>query len=214
MKSTVSRTKPRVSHEERRSLTCRRLVASAAKVFLKKGFAHASLEEITELAGMTRGAFYSNFESKEDLLLAYLQQAQSARLKALSDIVTARCSPEERLESVRTFLMEEISQKDRYVLFLEFKMSALRNRDLKTRWLALKREQHSALEQLVGKVFSELGLNSRGLSKMITRSVGAYIEGLSIQLAFDPEGMTEETAREYVGQVWQRILDELERLRH
>jgi len=47
-----------------------RLIESAGKVFAERGFYGASVEEITERAGFSRGAFYSNFTSREDLFLA------------------------------------------------------------------------------------------------------------------------------------------------
>ena len=56
--------------ERRRELTKTALVEAAADVFAKRGFEGASLEEIAEAAGFSRGAIYSNFGSKEDLMLA------------------------------------------------------------------------------------------------------------------------------------------------
>ncbi|WP_052462317.1 TetR/AcrR family transcriptional regulator [Nigerium massiliense] len=58
---------------QRRSLTRERLIRAALPVFAEKGVAAASVEEICEAAGFTRGAFYSNFESKDDLCIALLE---------------------------------------------------------------------------------------------------------------------------------------------
>ena len=56
--------------ERRRELTREALLASAREVFAHRGFHAASLEEIAEAAGFTRGAVYSNFENKEELFFA------------------------------------------------------------------------------------------------------------------------------------------------
>jgi AcrR family transcriptional regulator len=53
--------------------TRRRLVAAAADVIAERGFHSASLMEIATRAGLTTGAVYSNFRSKEDLFLAVIQ---------------------------------------------------------------------------------------------------------------------------------------------
>ena len=62
----------------RRSATRDRLVDAALGVFAEKGVVGASVEEISEAAGFTRGAFYSNFESKDELCLAALDHFAAA----------------------------------------------------------------------------------------------------------------------------------------
>ncbi|HEV7383579.1 MAG TPA: TetR/AcrR family transcriptional regulator [Phenylobacterium sp.] len=64
----VSQEKPR--RGDKRERTRAALIAAAWAVVDEKGFAAASLEEIARRAGMTRGAIYSNFPARSDLLLA------------------------------------------------------------------------------------------------------------------------------------------------
>lgn len=59
----------------RRERTRDRLLDAARGVFAERGVQAASVEEICERAGFTRGAFYSNFESKNDLVLAFLHRS-------------------------------------------------------------------------------------------------------------------------------------------
>jgi AcrR family transcriptional regulator len=66
--------KARISRAERRAQTRRELLDSAERVFIERGFEGASIEAITEAAGYTRGAFYSNFQSKEQLFAELLQE--------------------------------------------------------------------------------------------------------------------------------------------
>ena len=58
----------------RRAHTRDRLMDAAIALFAEKGILGASVEEICERAGFTRGAFYSNFDSKDELLLAVLRR--------------------------------------------------------------------------------------------------------------------------------------------
>lgn len=64
----------RLTRDERRAQTRADLLAAAARVFIERGFEGASIEAIAAEAGYTRGAFYSNFESKEQLFAELLQQ--------------------------------------------------------------------------------------------------------------------------------------------
>ena len=64
----------RLSRPQRQAQTRQALLDAAAQVFIERGFDGASIERITEAAGYTRGAFYSNFESKEQLFAELLQQ--------------------------------------------------------------------------------------------------------------------------------------------
>ena len=52
----------------RRSETQDRLLAAAVPLFAERGISASTVELICERAGFTRGAFYSNFESKDDLV--------------------------------------------------------------------------------------------------------------------------------------------------
>jgi AcrR family transcriptional regulator len=64
----------RLTRQERQAETRQRLLDAAAKAFIKHGFQGASVEEICAEAGYTRGAFYSNFETKEQMFVELLHQ--------------------------------------------------------------------------------------------------------------------------------------------
>jgi AcrR family transcriptional regulator len=65
---------PRLTRAERQAETRQALLDAAARVFIERGFAGSSVEAIADEAGFTRGAFYSNFGSKEQLFAELLQQ--------------------------------------------------------------------------------------------------------------------------------------------
>ena len=62
----------RVTRSERKARTRASCSLAARTVFLRRGFHGASLDEIAEEAGYTKGAVYSNFAGKDDLYLALL----------------------------------------------------------------------------------------------------------------------------------------------
>lgn len=93
----------------RRADTTRRLLESAEDLFAERGITASSVEQICERAGFTRGAFYSNFASKDELfvqLLAIEQQSLNQRVQQALAMASAyfAANPGERdlapLESI------------------------------------------------------------------------------------------------------------------
>ncbi|MGX1128395.1 AcrR family transcriptional regulator [Streptomyces glaucescens] len=69
---TAERTTPRLTR--RRVRTRANLLDAAFTVFAAKGFGRVSIEEVCEAAGYSRGAFYSNFDSLDELFFALYRQ--------------------------------------------------------------------------------------------------------------------------------------------
>ena len=72
----------------RRAQTRERLMAAARSVFAERGIEAASVEEICETAGFTRGAFYSNFSGRSELVLAMIQQSIRTQFAAAEQAIT------------------------------------------------------------------------------------------------------------------------------
>ncbi|WP_449283349.1 TetR/AcrR family transcriptional regulator [Leucobacter sp.] len=69
----------------RRQETRTRLLDAAIEVFAEEGLQGASVEAVCARAGFTRGAFYSNFSSKEQLFLALLEREFERRAEDLAE---------------------------------------------------------------------------------------------------------------------------------
>ena len=78
---------PRVTR--RRSETRRRLLAAALDVFSEKGFGRTTVDDVCARAGFTRGAFYSNFVSLDELFLTVWQERSDTFLAAAEATVEA-----------------------------------------------------------------------------------------------------------------------------
>lgn len=80
-------TKKRLTREESQRQTRDRLIETAGQLFIANGYGAASIRDIASQAGYSQGAFYSNFATKEALLLALLQrhmQAEAGQLASLT----------------------------------------------------------------------------------------------------------------------------------
>ena len=75
----------RLTRAESAALTRSRLLEAAQRVFFERGFHGASLEAVSEEAGLTKGAVYSQFESKADLFLAYQEERNTQTIQRVAD---------------------------------------------------------------------------------------------------------------------------------
>jgi len=73
----------------RRSQTRQRLMTAAVTVFAERGIIGASVEEICEAAGFTRGAFYSNFSDRDELVVALLRHEMETQYAAAEQAIAA-----------------------------------------------------------------------------------------------------------------------------
>jgi AcrR family transcriptional regulator len=81
---------PASLRQEHRDATRRRIIAAARKVFVKKGYARATIEEITAAAGVSRATLYLHFDSKFALLAAATQKMRAEAVEGarqLTDVL-------------------------------------------------------------------------------------------------------------------------------
>jgi AcrR family transcriptional regulator len=139
----------RLTREESKGLTRLRLIEAAEKLFIRRGFDNASVDDISELAGYSRGAFYSNFDNKEQVFLAVIDQR---RPKALDDILQRVSEPVERAAAVRNWFANQWRLKDFIALRMEFSRRAFRDRSVRTHLAELLRQELETYSASVGRV--------------------------------------------------------------
>ena len=76
----------RLTRQESKELTRMRLIEAAETLFIRQGFDDTSVDEISELAGYSRGAFYSNFDDKDQVFLAVIDRRWPSVSNAIDDI--------------------------------------------------------------------------------------------------------------------------------
>ncbi|MEO8592062.1 MAG: TetR/AcrR family transcriptional regulator [Candidatus Solibacter sp.] len=137
----------RLTREESKELTRMRLIEAAETLFIRKGFDGASVEDISEMAGYSRGAFYSNFEDKDQVFLAVIDRR---RPKALEDILQRASKPAERAAAVREWFSGQWRLKDFIALRMEFSRRAFRDRSVRKHLAELLRRELETYSASVG----------------------------------------------------------------
>jgi len=176
--------------ERRRELTRTALVEAAADIFARRGFDGSSLEEIAEAAGFSRGAIYSNFGSKEDLMLAVVERYNQTLVGAFSDTLerAADISQEEMTVSAAA-LWRDLIRRDPNLtaLNLEFRLRALRNPAFRARFLLLLHENDKRIADLIAREAKTYGIRLKYEPADLAQILNAATVGMSELAGVDVE---------------------------
>lgn len=178
----------RMTREEQQAMTRDKVLRAAAKVFARHGFHGASVAQVADEAGFTKGAVYSNFESKGELFASLLEircrEALEETARLVRDPDTA---PQGRLQAVGDRLTQRIlDDRDWTRLFFEFWTQSLRNPKLRRRFLAVWGETRAALADLIEDRARETGAELALPPPQIASTALALVDGLALQMMLDP----------------------------
>ncbi|WP_298037435.1 TetR/AcrR family transcriptional regulator [uncultured Microbacterium sp.] len=140
---------------KRRENTRARLLEAAAQVFAEVGLEGASVEAICERAGFTRGAFYSNFASKDELFLQLASAFAERRLVQVRASIAAFTesgelhSGADAFELVRRVL--ESGEEDRLSIMMmsEIRIRALRDEEFGAAYLSQERDLVDGIQEII-----------------------------------------------------------------
>jgi AcrR family transcriptional regulator len=165
--SDAQDTAPR-AESARRQRTRERLMDAAYELFAAHGVHATPIESIAEAAGFTRGAFYSNFESKTELFFALAEREWRLRLDHLratfDRLLSADTLSGDRLDpDTVAQVMAEIFDSlpdDRlwHLVHAEFALLAMRDPDVAPRFLASNTAAQRELAALLEVTLRSLGL--------------------------------------------------------
>jgi AcrR family transcriptional regulator len=206
---SAARVTPIPSRQEQRTAATRaKLLSAAEHIFARDGFEASRLEDIAARAGFTRGAFYANFDSKEDLLFALMERIVFERVRAVEAILEKHGSPAERLRALRDYYSRIARDREWALLQLEFKLFAVRHPEarlrLVNRYRKLRAPGRELLESLAKTLGGELPISSNGC----TVALGAVSNALMVEHLMDPKGLTSDEIQFVLGMVFDALVGE------
>lgn len=173
----------RPSRAERKETTRELLLDAAIEVFAEKGYHGASLDDVADAAGFTKGAVYSNFTRKADLFRALLdresERAAAARRQAIET------APLELLPEVAGELARQPgSDPELEVLLVEFWLAAARDPSLREPLLRTSGAMSQALSKKLAGSDAATDLDGRELGIIFD----ALLNGLTMHRVLSPDG--------------------------
>ncbi len=172
------------TQKERSEETRGKLLEAARKVFVKSGFEAASIDDIATKAGYTRGAFYFNFKSKDELFIAVLEQEINHAHRAIRELGHRHQDAGERLLALNELYTRLGSDLHFVMLVLEFKLYAIRHPRSHARMAEAFARLRKSRENLLGRTLNELGLSVPLRSDLIEMGFWALCSGLALETLF------------------------------
>jgi AcrR family transcriptional regulator len=195
----------RETRTEKQARTRAELVAGAAKVFARRGYGGASVEEIAEQAGYSHGAVYSNFDGKADLFLAVFEDYMAERAQELAATqadIDADAPLEARARALADQWMERFARdRESFVLHMEFIAHAGRDPELAGRFGSRSASLREAVSRYIAGYQEESGtalsMSPDDLA-LVLRALGI---GLAVEALVSPEAVRSDLDGDFVEQL-------------
>jgi AcrR family transcriptional regulator len=176
------------ARKESQARTRARLMDSAALVAARRGIEGASLEEVAQGAGFTKGAVYANFANKEELFLAMLEAHFDARLAELDRILSTEADPDEQAREAAEGLMRMLAaEPEWHRLFFEFAVHAARNEGFRAQLVERYRALRERLAELLERRARRLGIDPVIPPEQVAAMTFAMANGMALERLLEPE---------------------------
>jgi len=169
-----------------RENTRARLLEAAEQVFAEVGLEGATVEAVCDRAGFTRGAFYSNFESKDELFLTLAASVGEARLQAVRERVSALvgenalddCDPADLVQQIM-----DSGADDRIgvMMMSEIRIRALRDPAFGSAYLAQEDEMVRSIAAIIQEIIDAGQITLRISADEAARLLMIVWEGMTVR---------------------------------
>jgi AcrR family transcriptional regulator len=186
------RGKARLNRPQRRAQTRAALLEAAWTVFLRRGYAGSSVEEIASEAGYTRGAFYYNFKSIGELFAELLQERVYSLYREMGERRLERADQPISLRDAGQELADMQAKPEARRLFrLWLELLAEAGRDRAMRKLAANfwSGNRVLLTELIRRDYEARGTSPPVDAEKLATATIALDIGLALQHYIDPDGV-------------------------
>jgi len=168
-------------------------MASAAAVFSDRGMEGASIDEVAEHAGFTKGAFYANFESKEQLFLAMLEANFADRLEEIDRALGTEEEPEAQARQAGLDFHRFLEFSEEWErLFFEFAAYATRNEEFRSELVARYRMLRDRVAEMMTRRAEEIGVEPPVEMDELALMTFAMANGVALERLLEPEAVPDD----------------------
>lgn len=211
---TVPRPKrpKRLTRKEKQAETRRRLLDAGERVFLRRGLEGSSVEEIAAEAGYTRGAFYSNFDSKDELFVELLHaRVYDHYAKLANQSQEQPGTPREQLRWGAERLGDVQADEQGSWLFrlwLECLTQAARDEGFRKLAATFWSGNRALLAGQIGETYNEIGSKPQLPPDQLATAMIALDVGLAVQHMVDPDAVSLDLYVPLYDLLFGRLVDE------
>jgi AcrR family transcriptional regulator len=180
----------RLTREDSREQTTQRLLEAAQRLIAKRGLSAASVEDIAGAAGYTRGAFYSNFASKDDLFIELLRRDHQEATKELLGLINDDV-PVERIQTrAREIYGSLYRNNEQFLNWTEARMRSVRDAKFRAKLNALMLEKRDQIAGFIGYFYQRVGVAPPIPPAQMAVGFMSLAEGVKLFMLSCPMDMT------------------------
>jgi AcrR family transcriptional regulator len=169
------------------------VLAAARRVFLARGYLGASLENIAEEAGFSKGVVYSQFESKADLFLALLEQRIAERA-AQNDRVARTVVGEQSVAALLRHAEQTSAREPAWsLLLIEFRAHAARDPELNQRYARLHVRTVERFAEALDRAHERAGIERLLPARHMAELILAIDSGVALERAVNRDALPTAT---------------------
>jgi len=163
------------------------IIQAATNVFTRLGFHDARMDDIVEETGLSKGALYWYFKSKEDLIIAILDRIFGVELQRMELLCAEDLPARQCLTNFLDIFIADIHKMQRVTpIIYEFYALAFRNKTVRMVMQRYLRTFVTIIEPIIQRGMDR-GEFRHGDARQVALAVGAQIEGTLLLWAYDPE---------------------------
>lgn len=178
----------RLTRDESREITRQKLIDAAQDIVLRHGYHAASVGAIAEAAGYSKGAFFSNFETKDAILLEVLRTHKRRQIERLLQDSDRGLYPDGSCPFLDRYFNDMKPEREGawMMLDIELELQAVRNPVFGEQYRAIEREFRGAIAGVIEALFQSAGRQMPASSDSLASIVLAVVRGIVLNQAADP----------------------------
>jgi AcrR family transcriptional regulator len=176
-----------LTRREKQQQTRKSLLRAAAKLFCKRGLEGASIDEVAQTAGYTKGAFYANFKSKDELFLVMLDERFAEELDRLDRALAGTEEPGEEARAAAVDFVHVATDQDWPKLYFQFVARAARNEDFREELATRHRAMRARLSEILERWKKRTGKQPPIPIEQITAMMSFMADGFLADRIVEPE---------------------------
>lgn len=146
------------------------IIKHAIELFANKGFESTSIQEITEQCGISKGAFYLSFKSKDELIISIIDHCMSELSFEVDRVVNSHCSGDHMLYSLYFTIFDFFEKHRKFAIIFT------------------KEQLHPMNQELLARLVTYDVQFSNSILKLIDYVYGAEVETIKYDLLFCIKG--------------------------
>jgi len=183
----------RLTRKESQARTRSKLLEAAGKVFACRGMERATVDEVAGEAGYTKGAFYANFKSKEELFLAMLDERFGKRLEEIDRVLSSGASVEDQARQAGRDFSEFLATDPEWSrLFFEFAVQAMRDEEFRQELVTRHRTIRSRIAEGFQAHADTLGGEPPIPAEHVAMMTYAMADGFALARILEPEDIPDD----------------------